>query len=388
MPGDSILDCRPNQIRPSRGRVGGHAVGRGSDRDRRPARGADYCALLAGCRAPWSSRVRSTRHEGPGGRRPIPIVELRGVTRQWSGQGGVSGHLARRAARRLRLGPRALRAAGNPPSFGCWRGSNNRRAARSDRWARRHPCARLRRGLSMVFQSYALFPHLSCREHPVRPQGAPRAGRDRARQLWRKPSKWSASQATSGASPRSSRAASASASRLARAVVSGHPLCLMDEPLSNLDAKLRHSVRRDIKALQRRLGLTVVYVTHDQIRGDEPVGPGDPDARRPDCAVRPPQSLYEKPADVFAAEFIGDPPMAIVEGSPRLAMPQRGHVGIRVEQIWTRRRRHCARYLTARSRRSNFSAVKRACSSTIRRRVGLGAHPERADAPRRRSEIG
>ena len=51
---------------------------------------------------------------------------------------------------------------------------------------------------------------------------------------------------------------------LARAIVAGQPLCLMDEPLSNLDAKLRHSVRKDIKKLQKELGMTVVYVTHDQ----------------------------------------------------------------------------------------------------------------------------
>lgn len=51
---------------------------------------------------------------------------------------------------------------------------------------------------------------------------------------------------------------------LARAIVAGHPLCLMDEPLSNLDAKLRHAVRKDIRDLQQRLGITVVYVTHDQ----------------------------------------------------------------------------------------------------------------------------
>jgi sn-glycerol 3-phosphate transport system ATP-binding protein len=189
-----------------------------------------------------------------------------------------------------------------------------------------------KRGLSMVFQSYALFPHLSVAENiqfGLKVRRVPAA--DRARQLAeavemvglagyerRKPAELSGGQRQRVA--------------LARAVVSGHPLCLMDEPLSNLDAKLRHSVRRDIKALQRRLGLTVVYVTHDQ---SEAMSLSDKVILMRDGRIvqsGSPQALYEKPADVFAAEFIGDPPMAVVEAIA-LGLSSEGRVGIRVEQI-------------------------------------------------------
>jgi ABC-type sugar transport systems, ATPase components len=118
---------------------------------------------------------------------------------------------------------------------------------------------------------------------------------------------------------------------LARAVVSGHPLCLMDEPLSNLDAKLRHAVRRDIRALQRRLGLTVVYVTHDQT---EAMSLSDAVALMRDGRLEQlaaPAELYDRPVSVFAAEFVGDPPMAVVQGE---ALGAPGTVvGVRPEHL-------------------------------------------------------
>ena len=121
------------------------------------------------------------------------------------------------------------------------------------------------RRLSMVFQSYALFPApLGGREHRLRPAGAPGArGRARARGssavadllgldglLARKPSQLSGGQQQRVA--------------LGRAIIAETPVCLMDEPLSNLDAQLRLEMRREIRALQQRLGITMVYVTHDQ----------------------------------------------------------------------------------------------------------------------------
>ena len=120
------------------------------------------------------------------------------------------------------------------------------------------------RNLSMVFQSYALFPHLSVAENVIfglKVRRVPKAERqekmERALKITgleglekRKPGELSGGQRQRVA--------------LARAIVAGQRLCLMDEPLSNLDAKLRSSVRKDIKKLQRDLGITVVYVTHDQ----------------------------------------------------------------------------------------------------------------------------
>jgi sn-glycerol 3-phosphate transport system ATP-binding protein len=168
------------------------------------------------------------------------------------------------------------------------------------------------RRLSMVFQSYALFPHLSVRENilfGLRVRRVPRG--DRARRLERavallgiadllerRPGQLSGGQQQRVA--------------LGRAIVAETPVCLMDEPLSNLDAQLRQDMRREIRALQRALGITMVYVTHDQVEAmsmaDRVVlmraGRIEQDAG--------PDELYARPDTVFAARFIGTPPMNIV----------------------------------------------------------------------------
>ena len=121
-----------------------------------------------------------------------------------------------------------------------------------------------KRGVSMVFQSYALFPHLSVRENilfGLKVRRVPTDERnkrltDAARMvgledlLDRKPANLSGGQRQRVA--------------LSRTIVSNQPVCLMDEPLSNLDAKLRAEMRDEICALQKKLNLTMVYVTHDQ----------------------------------------------------------------------------------------------------------------------------
>ena len=169
------------------------------------------------------------------------------------------------------------------------------------------------RNLSMVFQSYALFPHLSVAENVVfglKVRRVPRAERaqkmQRALQITglegyenRKPAELSGGQRQRVA--------------LARAIVAGQPLCLMDEPLSNLDAKLRNSVRKDIKKLQRDLGITVVYVTHDQT---EAMSMADKIVLMKDGRIQQvgsPDDLYNRPANTFVAEFVGAPPMALIE---------------------------------------------------------------------------
>jgi sn-glycerol 3-phosphate transport system ATP-binding protein len=169
------------------------------------------------------------------------------------------------------------------------------------------------RHISMVFQSYALFPHLNVAENivfglKVRKVEAPeRAARlDRVAELVgltglmaRKPAQLSGGQRQRVA--------------LARAIIAENRICLMDEPLSNLDAKLRHDMRVEIRELQKRLGMTVVYVTHDQteamsmadklilMRGGRIEQEGTPD------------ELYTRPASTFAAQFIGTPPMNLLK---------------------------------------------------------------------------
>ncbi len=205
-----------------------------------------------------------------------------------------------------------------------------------------------KRGVSMVFQSYALFPHLSVAENIVfglkvrNVPAAERATRLRAAAellglatlLDRRPSQLSGGQQQRVA--------------LGRAIVAQTPVCLMDEPLSNLDAQLRHEMRREIRALQQKLNITMVYVTHDQTEAmtmaDQVIlmrnGRIEQDA--------PPAELYARPATAFCARFIGTPPMnilaladgpsgAIVRGGDGKAVLQgRGEgllLGIRPEDI-------------------------------------------------------
>ncbi|EIC85277.1 ABC transporter ATP-binding protein [Serratia sp. M24T3] len=168
------------------------------------------------------------------------------------------------------------------------------------------------RKLSMVFQSYALFPHLNVRENLL--FGLKARGENKqlfARRLEevaklmeletlldRLPSQLSGGQQQRVA--------------LGRAVIANNKLCLMDEPLSNLDAKLRQSMRREIRALQKKLGLTMIYVTHDQTEAmsmaDKIILLNDGRIEQQDT----PDNLYNNPQTVFAAQFIGAPPMNIL----------------------------------------------------------------------------
>jgi sn-glycerol 3-phosphate transport system ATP-binding protein len=169
-----------------------------------------------------------------------------------------------------------------------------------------------KRRISMVFQSYALFPHLSVAENivfglKVRKLPAPerKARLERvaeltglAERLHHKPQQLSGGQRQRVA--------------LARAIVSQNPICLMDEPLSNLDAQLRHEMRVEIRALQRRLGMTVVYVTHDQV---EAMSMADHVVLLREGRIEQqgtPAELYSRPATTFAARFIGTPAMNLI----------------------------------------------------------------------------
>ena len=166
------------------------------------------------------------------------------------------------------------------------------------------------RGVSMVFQSYALFPHLTVAENivfglrvrrvPDRDAKLKRAADmlGLAKLLDRKPAQLSGGQQQRVA--------------LGRAIVAEAPVCLMDEPLSNLDAQLRGEMRREIRSLQRRLGITMVYVTHDQTEAmtmaDQVVLLRNGRIEQ----VGSPEELYARPATAFTASFIGAPPMNLM----------------------------------------------------------------------------
>jgi sn-glycerol 3-phosphate transport system ATP-binding protein len=182
------------------------------------------------------------------------------------------------------------------------------------------------RKLAMVFQSYALFPHLKVEENIIfglQARKMPKAEQKKrldsvvelvglGDHLQKKPGQLSGGQCQRVA--------------LARAIVAQAKLCLMDEPLSNLDAKLRNEMRTEIRTLQQRLGMSVIYVTHDQVEAmsmaDRIVLMNDGKIEQIDV----PEALYNKPQTIFTAQFIGSPPMNIIgSGKDRL--------GIRPEHI-------------------------------------------------------
>ena len=188
------------------------------------------------------------------------------------------------------------------------------------------------RDLAMVFQSYALYPHLSVRkniEFPLRTRGVPRDERAAqvaaaaeslglAELLDRKPAQLSGGQRQRVA--------------LARAIVRDPEAFLMDEPLSNLDAKLRVQTRAELVELQQRLQATVIYVTHDQV---EAMTMGDRIAIMNEGVLQqvgPPQEVYERPTNLFVARFIGTPPMNTIPGALAGAGPDTV-IGVRPEHL-------------------------------------------------------
>jgi ABC-type sugar transport system ATPase subunit len=171
------------------------------------------------------------------------------------------------------------------------------------------------RDIAMVFQSYALYPHKTVRaniEFPLRPRKVHKAERakmveEAAAQLGltpmldRKPGQLSGGQRQRVA--------------LARAIVRRPVAFLMDEPLSNLDAKLRTQTRAELVELQRSLGTTVVYVTHDQVEAMTMAKRVAVMSEGVLQQVGPPTEVYDRPANLFVARFIGNPPMNTLPGT-------------------------------------------------------------------------
>jgi sn-glycerol 3-phosphate transport system ATP-binding protein len=262
-----------------------------------------------------------------------PFVVLKDVAKRWNGQLGVEGIT-------LDIPEGSFTALLGPS--GCGKSTTLRLLAGLELPDEGHilidgkdvtTSAASDRNLSMVFQSYALFPHLSVAENVVfglKVRRVPKAERQqklhRALEITgllgyedRKPGELSGGQRQRVA--------------LARAIVAGQRLCLMDEPLSNLDAKLRNSVRKDIKKLQRDLGITVVYVTHDQT---EAMSMADTVVLMKDGHIQQigaPEDLYNKPNNTFVAEFVGAPPMALIGSAALDGFGADQTIGIRAENI-------------------------------------------------------
>jgi multiple sugar transport system ATP-binding protein len=168
------------------------------------------------------------------------------------------------------------------------------------------------RQIAMVFQSYALYPHKTVMQNIVFPLKAARMSRpERDRQA-----RWAAEllgiDHLLGRKPRQLSGGERQRVALARALVREPRVFLLDEPLSNLDAKLRASARDELKRFQQRVGTTTVYVTHDQA---EAMGLGDRIAVLENGRIRQvghPVDVYDDPADTFVATFLGSPPMNLV----------------------------------------------------------------------------
>ncbi|HZA81454.1 MAG TPA: ABC transporter ATP-binding protein, partial [Actinomycetes bacterium] len=174
------------------------------------------------------------------------------------------------------------------------------------------------RKIAMVFQSYALYPHKNVLQNIVFPLKAERM--DKQQQLAK--ARWAAEllgiDQHLKRRPRQLSGGERQRVALARALVREPQVFLLDEPLSNLDAKLRTSARDELKRFQQRVGTTTIYVTHDQA---EAMGLGERIAVMYEGRVRqigPPREVYEDPADTFVATFLGSPPMNLVAQGDRL----------------------------------------------------------------------
>ncbi len=200
------------------------------------------------------------------------------------------------------------------------------------------------RGVGLVFQNYALYPHLTVLQNILFPlqnlKGAARPSREEMLKkakaaaelvqigalLDRKPSELSGGQQQRVA--------------IARALVKMPRVLLLDEPLSNLDARLRLQTREEIRRIQRETGITTVFVTHDQ---EEAMSISDRIVVMKDGVVQqigPPQEVYDSPVNLFVAKFLGTPPINVFEGEVRGGLLYLGEssvltaAGLQDQKVW------------------------------------------------------
>lgn len=190
------------------------------------------------------------------------------------------------------------------------------------------------RGIAMVFQSYALYPHMNVFKNIAFPLKAAKIPKEKMKQKV----EWAASMFGIGKllrrKPRELSGGERQRVALARALVREPNVFLLDEPLSNLDAKLRTSAREELHQFQKDIEITTIYVTHDQV---EAMGMGDRIVVMNEGKVHQlgtPSEVYSDPADTFVAGFLGSPPMNLVEAGERIMgfrpecfLPQEMHEG-------------------------------------------------------------
>jgi multiple sugar transport system ATP-binding protein len=171
------------------------------------------------------------------------------------------------------------------------------------------------RDIAMVFQSYALYPHLTVYDNIAFGLRLRKMPKDEIDRRVREAARILGLEEFLARKPRALSGGQRQRVAMGRAIVREPQAYLMDEPLSNLDAKLRVHMRAEIASIQDRLGVTTIYVTHDQV---EAMTMGDRVAvmRKGEIQqVAPPQELYERPVNLFVAGFIGSPAMNMVEAT-------------------------------------------------------------------------
>jgi multiple sugar transport system ATP-binding protein len=233
------------------------------------------------------------------------------------------------------------------------------------------------RGLGMVFQSYALYPHMSVEDNltfglRMKPK-AERPDSEELKKMVQETSTMLGIDDILEKRPRDLSGGQRQRVALGRALIRRPKVLLMDEPLSNLDAKLRNQMRLELRRLHDELGTTTIYVTHDQI---EAMTLADRIAVMKDGVLQqhcPPLEAYHKPANPFVASFLGTPPMNLIEGSAdggvfssgslSLSLPDhlsevegKGTFGIRPE---------CVKVLKDGGVEASLSGVERLGSETI-----------------------
>lgn len=165
------------------------------------------------------------------------------------------------------------------------------------------------RDLSMVFQNYALYPHLTVEQNILFGLHTKNISKREQQKRCREAAEMLGLSEYLKRKPRQLSGGQRQRVALARAIVTHSPICLMDEPLSNLDAKLRAKMRSEIRQIQRKLGITMIYVTHDQTEAmtmaDRMMILNGGNIQQ----VGRPLDIYNAPKNTFVASFIGSPPM-------------------------------------------------------------------------------
>ncbi|BAD85964.1 ABC-type maltdextrin transport system, ATPase component [Thermococcus kodakarensis KOD1] len=171
------------------------------------------------------------------------------------------------------------------------------------------------RDIAMVFQSYALYPHMTVYDNIAFPLKLRKVPKDEIDRRVREVAEMLGLTELLNRKPRELSGGQRQRVALGRAIVRKPQVFLMDEPLSNLDAKLRVKMRAELKRLQRQLGVTTIYVTHDQVEamtmGDRVAVINQGQLQQ----VGTPEEVYDRPANTFVAGFIGSPPMNFMDAT-------------------------------------------------------------------------